>query len=154
MTSPFRSLAGRASRRRARPAVERSTFVVVGLGGARFALPVELVERVARLTPGQRHVAMADQTLALTDVTAMLGITRARQAPAEGRVLVVRDGSRWWAVAVDAVFEVCAVETAVIAPWAAEAPGTRREARVATFERLGQTIVVLDLRRLLPESAS
>jgi chemotaxis signal transduction protein len=68
-------------------------------------------------------------------------------------VLIVRDRERRWALPVETVYEVCAVETASIVPWAADATGPRREPRVATFERLGQTIIVLDLLRLLPDSA-
>jgi len=154
MTSPFRSLAGPASRRRARSVVERSTFVIVELRGERFALPVELVERVVRMPAGLRHVRVADQDLALIETGSLLGLAPAAGKAGPTRTLIVRDRSHWWALEVDAVIEVCAVETATITPCPADASGTRRGARVATFERPGQTIVVLDLLRLLPDVAS
>lgn len=154
MSSPFRSLAGLASRRRARPVVERSTFVVIGLGGERLALPVELVERVLRTPAEPREVQVGGQCLPLTDLSAALGLARGPVDQARSRVLILRDRQRCWAVVVDAVFDVCAVETATIRPWSADVSGPHREARIATFERLGQTIVVIDALRLLPESLS
>lgn len=160
MSSPFRTLAGTAARRRTRPVVERSTFVVVGVGAERFGVPVELVERVERIAPTAGAEPVRGDGVLVVPLDEALGLARgapsaaAATIPAHTRVLIVRDRERRWAVPVETVYEVCAVETASIVPWAADAAGPRREPRVATFERLGQTIIVLDLLRLLPDSAS
>jgi chemotaxis signal transduction protein len=140
--------------------VERSTFVVVGVGAERFGVPVELVERVERIAPTAGAEPVRGDGVLVVPLDEALGLARGANAagaahtPAHTRVLIVRDRERRWAVPVETVYEVCAVETASIVPWAADAAGPRREPRVATFERLGQTIIVLDLLRLLPDSAS
>lgn len=160
MSSPFRTLAGTAARGRTRPVVERSTFVVVGVGAERFGVPVELVERVERIAPAAGAEPVWGDGLPLVPLDEALGLARAMHAagaahtPAYTRVLIVRDRERRWAVPVQTVYEVCAVETASIVPWVADAAGPRREPRVATFERLDQTIIVLDLLRLPPDPAS
>lgn len=155
MTTPFRSLAGLASRRRTRPVVERSTFVVVSVGDERLALPVEMVERVLRVPPlGEgTTVQVEDDIIAYTTLATVLRVPAETTDTGARRLVLLRERERRLAVSVDAVHEVLAIETASILPYAQASPGVRDSARVATFERGGLTIVVLDARRLLPDAA-
>ncbi|HEY0928330.1 MAG TPA: chemotaxis protein CheW [Gemmatimonas sp.] len=143
----------RLARRRARPVVERSTFVIVSLGGERMAIAVESVERVVRPFSSLPVMLYDGRQLPYADLARPLGRTLRFGEGDQRRVLVVRDGARdgerRWAVPVDAVHEVMAVETALVLPLAADAPDVGCEGVQAHFERHGQTVLVLDAVRIL-----
>lgn len=160
MTHTFRSISGLASRRRARPAVERATFVVAAIGASRLAFPVEWVERVLRNTTASADAPLAygHRALRVFNVAASLGLTAAPETSLTRRVLVLRDASLaadGCAVLVDSVHEVFAVEIAHIRPVTdgATADIARHSAIRGVFERDAHEVWVLDPSRLLREVA-
>jgi CheW-like domain len=160
MTHAFRSISGLATRRRARPAVERATFVVVALGTSRLAFPVEWVERVlhhAGVDVGA-PLSYGARTLTVRSVATMLGLSPSADALATRRVLVLRDAAmsaHWCAALVDSVYEVVAVDIALIRPITDQPHvGSAQHAAIrGVFEREGHEVWVLDPARLLREVA-
>lgn len=171
MTSPFRSTSGLAASRRVRPVVERTTFVVVSQGSARYAFPVHTVERVLRHAAGVAHggassIAFANLTLVLRDLASMLSLNEPPAFARASRVLVLRNdmshvasgtaASAFSAVSVDEVHDVLAVETALIEP---VLPSTRtidapsHPAVRACFVRNDEAVWVLDPARLHRDAA-
>lgn len=160
MPSRFRSVrdisAGAGSRRdgrRTRPAVERSTFVIVELGGDRLALPAEGIERVIRAFGSESEVSYEHQQIPLVDLAGPLGRNR-RTTTGADRVLVLSDGTRRWAVVVDAVDEVIEVDTATVVP----VPVDHSDAQVpgvhGCFVRKDQLIPVIDALGILSRTAA
>lgn len=163
VTSQFVSTSRLASRRRTRVVVERATFVVVMLGADRVALPVELVERIVRPSRDALTVSFQGQILPVLDIATPLHRVLGQGDAALRRVVVLRDDTAatphherapWCAVPVDAVLEVCAVETALIAPLASDAPDAMHRCARATFERQAMPVLVIDPRTLLMDRHS
>lgn len=152
---------GLAARRRQRPVVERSTFVIASVGDVRVAMPVEQVERVLRSARADDSVAFADRTLAVYSLHTLLTGDSApmRMTPhdafdhaAEQRVLVVHTRQQQeplMAVRVDGVHDVSAIETALVRPLAAQGDGPYCHAAVrGCFDRDDLVVWVLDTVRL------
>lgn len=159
MTSPFRSTANLAARRRQRPVIERATFVIVSLGTWRVGVPVESVERVLRTTTEALREADGVRYGERLVPWAPVRFTRAEPTSGDStsrRVLIVHDrglGDRWWALKVEAVHEVYAIETALVLPAApAEARAPRHPAVRGMFDRHDHRVYVIDPVRLLSES--
>jgi chemotaxis signal transduction protein len=150
MSTRFRSISNLATRRRARVAVERTSYVVVSLGTGHFALPVELVERVLRPSHDIPMAVYGGHHLPFVDIAAPLGRTLGAGIAAMRRVLVLHDGDRWWAAPVDAVHDVVAIETATVALIDADDADAAHPAVRATFLRHAQRVLVIDPLRLLP----
>lgn len=165
MTSPFRSTLGVAARRRLRPAVERSSFVLVQIGDMCLAVAAEQVERVLRCTNSaklRQEVSFGDHTLPVLSLHSILSCdsdhSRMRQLDAsdsvtERRVLVVRtphQSESSLALQVDAVHEVFAVETTLVRPLSetdgAPYPHTALRGR---FQRGDGVVWVIDAARLV-----
>lgn len=151
--SPFRSTIALSRRRRQRPMVERSTFVIVSCGAQRLAIAAELVERVLRAPDAAETVPFAGAAVPVVDLATCLGAPMPPDGP-ETRLLVVRlprPDSPLLALRVQAVHEVHAVETATV-----EAPGPGESdpppAACGRFTRRDLAVWVLDLGRL-PERA-
>lgn len=122
MTSPFRSTHRVAARRRQRPLVERSTFVVASMAGAHVAFPVEQVVRVERLPAG-------------TDARVLV----VQAADAQGTPLTL---------AVDRVHEVLAIETALVQPVGERCTLSFAHAVRGCFRHMESTVWVVDATRL------
>ncbi|GAB1341581.1 chemotaxis protein CheW [Gemmatimonas sp.] len=168
MTSPFRTITAFASRRRARPVIERSTFVIATAGERRVALAVECVDRVMRTTGAASVLSPAGRTLPVHDLSDMLGgaplPTTAADAPAfthagarlDTRVLLVHPHAGHGtesAVRVSAVHEVYAVESVLVEPANVDTPHAWVHSAVrGVFQRAGYPVWVIDLARLLPSS--
>ncbi|BAH38457.1 MAG TPA: chemotaxis protein CheW [Gemmatimonas aurantiaca] len=146
--------ASRLARRRARPAVERSTFVVISLGGDRMAIAVESVERVVRPFSSLPVMLYDGRQLPYADLAKPLGRAVRFGEGDQRRVLIVRDGGRRWAVPVDTVHEVHAIETAHVLPMDAEARDASVEGVQAHFERQGHDVLVVDAVRILSRTAA
>jgi chemotaxis signal transduction protein len=117
MTTAFRSTAAFAARTRsAAPAVERATFVTFSLGGRRFAVPVEAVERVLQTFGAdmrkRTHVSHAGVDVPLADLA--LGLGLAGTPSDTSRVLVLNLPTGWLAAVVDEVHDVAVVDAAMI----------------------------------------
>lgn len=157
MTSPFKSTLGVAARRRQRPVVERSTFVIVQVGGAPVAFPVEQVERVLRAVRWSDTVMHEGESVRVRQLATILTTGAGDVSHGEHRVLVLRaqrDTAARFAVAAHDVREVFAVETALVAPVtrthaASEAlPPLTHPAVRGRFDWRGETVWVLDAARL------
>ncbi|WP_337170892.1 chemotaxis protein CheW [Gemmatimonas aurantiaca] len=160
-TSRFRSvreIAGdartRRGGRRARPLVERSTFVIVSLGGDRMALPVEGVERVVRPFSSLPVILYEGRQLPFADLARPLGRTLRLGEGDQRRVLVLTDGERRWAAPVDAVNEVVTVETALVLPVPVEHPDAHVAGVPGCFARQEHTIPVIDALGILSRTAA
>lgn len=157
MTSPFRSTVSLASRRKTRPVVERATFVIVSLGAMRWAIPVEVVERVLRVADADQEVRWNDRVLPWADLSAGEWARQAEFDPQRHRVLVVRGEQsgahgHCWAVPVHAVHEVYAIEAALLEPSTRDDTADRSLPGLAvraTFERQGHRVYVIDVLRSL-----
>jgi chemotaxis signal transduction protein len=156
MTSPFKSTRSLAARRRQRPVVERSTFVVVSIGPSRLAFPVEQVERVVRVgrdddLGAEATVAHQGRAVRVHCLAQRLGGETTR-VDKESRVLVVRADAvhhEPCAVRVDRVHEVVAIETALVQPVAAQARAPFSHTAVrGQFEQAASTVWVVDANRL------
>ncbi len=145
----FRSTAAFAPRVRAPVhVIDRATFVVFSIGGHRFGVLVERVERVLRVDGVANAVTYAGQSLALTDLASALGLALAPSILS--RVLVFVEGERWVAAVVDAVHEVATIDAAMISPLAFD--GSRTYLPVGArgvFTRHEQSVIVLDVGRAL-----
>jgi chemotaxis signal transduction protein len=146
--------ASRLARRRARPAVERSTFVVISLGGDRMAIAVESVERVVRPFSSLPVMLYDGRQLPYADLAKPLGRTLLFGEGDQRRVLIVREGERRWAVPVDTVHEVLAIETSLVQPLALDARDVAVEGAQAHFERHGHDVLVVDAVRVLSRTAA
>jgi|GEM_PF-2337165 len=128
--------------------VDRATFVIFAVGGHRFAVPVESVERVLRPATPHQSIVHGGRTMALTDLASTLGLALASSS--RSRVIVFNDGMHWFAAAVDAVFEVATIDASDVAPLAFD--GTRVFLPVGArgvFSRQGAAVLVLDVTRAL-----
>ena len=149
--------------------MERATFVTFSVGGRRFAVAVESVERVLRWAPGDprggaaevtTHVDHAGREVPLVHFAERLGLT-AHASPAS-RVLVLNVANGWLAAVVDAVHEITTVDAASIslvgiapalvpAPVAAGTEGalTAFAGARGTFKKDSREVLVLDVARAL-----
>ena len=153
LSSPFKSTAMFAVRRRAVSTVERATFVCFSIGDHRLAGPVELIERVLRpasdAATDAASVEFAGRLLSFTDLASPLGLVGGGGAAALRRVLVVQVNDDWRALPVDAVHDVVSVDASDLRPLPSGHPDAHRAGAIATFARGGSTVLVLDLVRLL-----
>ena len=149
LSSPFKSTAMFAVRRRAVSTVERETFVCFSIGDHRLAGPVELIERVLRPVSDAASVVFAGRVLPFTDLASPLGLVGGGGAAALRRVLVVQVNDDWRALPVDAVHDVVSVDASDLRPLPSGHPDAHRAGAIATFARGGSTVLVLDLVRLL-----
>jgi len=168
VTSPFRTTTAFASRRRGRPVIERSTFVIATAGDRRVAIAVECVDRVMRDTGDADVCSHAGRTLPLHDLAVSLGglsgLADSTNAPGDrltvghpdARVLLVHPraaGEAGYAVRVSAVHEVYAVESVLVEPATVDRPQAWVHPAVrGVFQRAGHPVWVIDLARLLPSS--
>ncbi len=156
MTSPFKSTLSVAARRRQRPVVERSSFVVASIGDVRVALPVEQVDRVVR--PAGGHVGDAPTGAVMhqrrqVPVHGLAGLLGQSESPATAatRILLVQAAERGacLAVRVDQVHEVCAVDTSLVQPVDARGDGPIVHAAVrGRFRQAEAAVWVVDTTRL------
>ncbi len=149
----FRSTAAFAPRARASlHVVDRATFVVFSIGGHRFGVAVERVERVLRVEGSSNAVSYGDQRIALTELASALGLAL---APSNlSRVVVFVDGERLLAAVVDAVHEVVTIDAAIVAPLAFD--GARACLPVGArgvFVRQEESVIVLDVGLALQASS-
>jgi len=147
-------VSGRRAHRLARPAIERSTFVIVTLGGTPIAIAVECVERVVRPFSSLPVILYESRQLPFADLAGPLGRTLHSAAGEHRRVLVIQDGGRRWAVPVDGVQEVYAVETALVRPMAVDAPHATTDGVQGWFHRQDEVVLVIDAVRLLLRTAA
>jgi chemotaxis signal transduction protein len=148
-SSPFKSTALFAVRRRTVSTVERATFVCFSIGDRRFAGPVELIERVLRPVSDAASVVFAGRVLPFTDLAPSLGLVCGGGAAALRRVLVVQVNDDWRALPVDAVHDVVSVDASDVRPLPTAHPDAQRAGALATFTRGGSSVLILDLVRLL-----
>ena len=152
-SSPFKSTALFAVRRRTVSTVERATFVCFSIGDRRLAGPVELIERVLRpasdAATDAASVVFAGRVLPLTDLASTLGLVYGGGSAALRRVLVVQVNDDWRALPVDAVHDVVSVDASDVRPLPAAHPDAHRAGALATFARGGSSVLILDLVRLL-----
>lgn len=160
MTFPFKSTRSVAARRRQRPLVERSSFVVASVGATRVALAVEQVDRVLRTaTDGvadARAVSVmhAGRAVPVRGLATLLGRAE-RPVSAASRVLLVQTAERgeYLAVRVDQVHEVCAIESSLVQPVDAHDGGPLAHAAVrGRFRQADAAVWVVDAARLPRES--
>lgn len=149
----FRSTAAFSPRARANVvAVDRATFVIFSIGGHRFGVSVERVERVLRADAAHDTVSYDGRSLPLTNLAASLGLELAPSI--RSRVLVFAEGNSWIAAVVDAVHEVTTIDASTVAPLVYD--GTHTYLPVGArgvFTRHEQTVLVLDVARALKASA-
>lgn len=164
MNAPrFRSTAAFAHRQRAAaPTVDRATFVIFSLGQQRYAVPVELVERVLRVSNPDsapmdhahfagRDVRLIDLASALRAPEALMPASNLETSP-HTRVLIFALPAVWVAAVVDVVHEVATIDASTVAPITRSvpdaatftAPGVRGH-----FTRADQTVLVLDMIRVM-----
>ncbi len=147
--NPFKSTAMFAVRRRAVSTVERATFVCFSIGTHRLAGPVELIDRVVRVSSDIGHVSFEGRRLPYADLASALGLTHGGGDATLQRLLVAHVSDRWWALPVDAVHEVVSVDASDLLPLPVEHLDAHRTGVIATFARGGKSVLVLDLVRLL-----
>lgn len=157
MTSPFKSTRSVAARRRQRPVVERSTFVVTSIGAVRVALSVEQVDRVVRMAAaseaGEQPASVMHQgrPVRVYDLAELLGRSPLA-SNAASRVLVVQAAGglgESFALRVDEVRDVCAIETSLVQPVDATLAVPLTHAAVRGWFRLADdTVWVVDASRL------
>jgi chemotaxis signal transduction protein len=164
VTSPFRTTTAFASRRRARPVVERSTFVIATAGDRRVAVPVEYVDRVVRDANATAGLAFGGRTLPVHDLAVAMGASCWQDGASnagdpshtDARLLVVHPRAgleNACAVRVNAVHEVFAVESVLVEPATVDRPYAWVHSAVrGVFLRAGVPVWVVDLARILPSS--
>ncbi len=156
----FRSTAAFATRRRqTAPVVDRATFVVFALNARRFAIPVELVDRVLRCDSlesrqswPEHHAVVAGRVLRLLDLRRVLATADdGAVSPAwrGTRALVVGVQNTTVVIEVDAVFEVVTVDATAVTPLVDGAADRAPHGARARFVRADRDIIVLDLVRVL-----
>lgn len=149
----FRSTAAFSPRARANVvAVDRATFVIFSIGGHRFGVSVERVERVVRAHFAHDSVTYDGRSVPLADLASALGLALAPSI--RSRVLVFSSGQSWIAAAVDAVHEVATIDASMVAPLVYDGtrtylPGGAR----GVFTRQEQTVLVLDVALALLTTA-
>ena len=145
----FRSTAAFSPRARVNiVAVDRATFVIFSIGGHRFGVSVERVERVLRADAAHDTVLYGDRRLTLANLASALGLELAPST--RSRVLVFSDGNAWIAATVDVVHEVVTIDASMVATIAYD--GTHTYLPVGArgvFTRQEQTVLVLDVARAL-----
>jgi chemotaxis signal transduction protein len=150
----FRSTAAFAPRARAPiAAVDRATFVVFAIGAHRFAVSVERVERVLRVSAINGAITEAGRALPVTDLASTLGLALAPSA--QSRVLVLAGSATAGSVAVevDAVFEVATIDATAVSPLAFDGSHTYVPVGArGVFTRQGHSVIVLDVGRALSTS--
>ena len=145
----FRSTAAFSPRARASVvAVDRTTFVIFSIGGHRFAVSVERVERVLRDDGAHDTVTYAGRSLPLANLASALGLALAPSMLS--RVLIFSDGATWTAVGVDMVYEVATLDASAVAPLAYDGAHTYLPIGArGVFTRQEQSVLVLDVTRAL-----
>ncbi|MCC6243322.1 MAG: hypothetical protein IT353_10805 [Gemmatimonadaceae bacterium] len=148
MTAPrFRTALGARPRAlQASAAIETATFVVVSIGGTRFALAVDAVDRVYR----------GDAPSALPFLPVHDALGRATRAPAmdaeaafDGRALALTVDEAVAVAFVDAVHEVVSVPVTSIVPPTADFATPEGLALVrGQFTRHDEVVYLLDVRRV------
>lgn len=145
----FQSTAMFATRRRVVSTVERATFVCFSIGPHRFAAPVELIDRVLRPSARGNPVLFDGRALRTADLASAIGVASDGERAPSTRVLVCHVNDEWWALPVDAVHEVLAVDVTDILPLPTDHPDAHRTSVMAAFTREGALVLVLDLLGLL-----
>jgi hypothetical protein len=119
VTTMFRSIISTAARHRARPPVERSTFVMAQHGPCRLAIPVECVLRVERAPTASDLVPFGGTMLPLHALATGEEATGDHTRHPHDRVLILRAHAAappHLAGLVHAVLDVVAVETVLVRP--------------------------------------
>ena len=119
MTTMFRSIVSTAARHRARPPVERSTFVMAQHGPFRLAIPVECVLRVERATTASALVPFGGAMLPVHALAISEEAEGCHTRHPDDRVLILRAHAAappHLVGLVHAVLDVVAVETVLVRP--------------------------------------
>ena len=145
----FRSTAAFSPRARAGVvAIDRATFVIFSIGGHRFAVSVERVERVLRDDGAHDTVTYAGRSVPVANLASALGLALAPST--RSRVLIFSDGATWTAAAVDVVHEVATIDASAVASAAYDGSHTYLPIGArGVFTRQDQSVLVLDVTRAL-----
>ncbi len=149
----FRSIGAAPRARSLSVQIDRATFVVFVVGGHRFAVPVESVERILRPSASHHSVEYGGRTMPLTDLASSLGLALAPTV--RSRIIVFNPGPQWIAAAVDVVLEVATIDASEVGPLAFD--GSRTYLPVGArgvFSRHDASVLVLDVRRALRTGTS
>lgn len=145
------SLAGNAgaARRQKSAAVERSGFVIVEIQGIRFALGVEVVERVLRRIGEAKPVEYRGVVLPSLDFSDFFS---GDAGACNGQWIAIVGGSTLggdrWALPVDSVIDVAMVDTSLIFPLPREDAATPQHVH-ARFKHRGEWVYVVDMGRVV-----
>ena len=149
----FRSTAAFSPRARVGVvAIDRATFVIFSIGGHRFAVSVERVERVLRDDGAHDTVTYAGRSVPVASLASALGLALAPST--RSRVLIFSDGATWTAAAVDVVHEVVTIDASTVSPLVSDDAQTYLPIGArGVFTRQEQRVLVLDVTRALQANA-